>query len=94
MKKSNTITKLFQKNWIFLIPLLIFTIGILYARNIEAFAGIGVVIITILITFASIVGTIYYRITQKILFSVLLTIATFMLILGVLILLIRVGLIS
>lgn len=79
------------KNWIFLIPVLIFTSGILYARSIEAFAGIGMVIMTLIFTIATLVGAIYYRITNKVLLSILITVGAFLIILGGIILSVRLG---
>ena len=79
------------KNWIFLIPILIFTSGILYARSIEAFAGIGMVIMTLIFTIATLIGAISYRITNKVLLSILIVAGSFIILFGLLIILVRTG---
>ncbi|MCH8519413.1 MAG: hypothetical protein LAT82_01525 [Nanoarchaeota archaeon] len=93
MKTTNTFKTIIEKNWIFITPIIIFTTGLLYARSIEAFAGIGVMIMTLVLTFASIIGTISYRINPKLIFSILITIGVFVVSFGLLIVLVRVGMI-
>ena len=83
--------ELLTKNWMFLIPVLIFVSGILYARSIEAFAGIGMVIMTLIFTIATLIGAISYRITNKVLLSILITIGAFLIVLGGIILSVRLG---
>ena len=51
--------------WGYLIPVVWVVAGILYARSIEAFAGIGVLIMTLISGLALLIGIITWRATQK-----------------------------
>lgn len=51
--------------WGYLIPAAWVITGILYARSIEAFAGIGVLIMTLISGLALLIGIIIWRATQK-----------------------------
>ena len=83
--------KIIKKNSVFLIPVLVFIIGIIYARSLEAFAGIGIVVMTLVLTLATLIGAISYRISQKILLSILIVVGSFIVLFGLLIILVRMG---
>ena len=83
--------EIIKKNSVFLIPVLVLIIGILYARSLEVFAGIGVVIMTLVLTFATLIGAVSYRISQKILLSILIVVGSFIVLFGLLIILVRAG---
>ena len=51
--------------WGYLIPVVWVIAGILYARSLEAFAGIGVLIMTLVSGLALLIGIITWRATQK-----------------------------
>ena len=80
-----------KKNWIFLIPVVFFFLGIAYARSVEAFVGIGIVVMTIIGTVALLSGTLTYRLTEKLLLSILVTGGVFVIVFGIIILLVRTG---
>lgn len=61
-------------NFIFLIPILWFLIGLVYARSLESFASIGVMILTLVSSFGILIGTIIFRVTKKPIISVISTI--------------------
>ena len=51
--------------WGYLIPIAWVVAGVLYARSIEAFAGLGVLIMTLISGIALLVGVITWRATQR-----------------------------
>lgn len=63
-----------KKNIIFLLPIIWFISGVLYARTLESFAGIGFFILTLITFFGILIGTIVYRIKNNPIFSVITTI--------------------
>lgn len=87
MNLSETI----KKNSIFLIPILVLIIGILYARSLEVFAGIGIIVMTLVLTLATLIGAVSYRISQKVLLSILIVVGSFIVLFGLLIILVRAG---
>lgn len=78
-----------KKNLIFLLPIIWFISGVLYARNLEAFAGIGFIILTIVTSLGILIGSIVYRITNNPILSVISTILSTVIILIIIIILTR-----
>lgn len=76
-------------NFIFLIPILWFLIGLVYARSLESFASIGVMILTLVSSFGLLIGTIVFRVTKKPIISVVSTILLSVLIYILIIILVR-----
>ena len=70
--------------FLYIIPALWFVLGVLYARSLDAWAGIGVVIMVLVSTLGTLVGVITYHITRKwlpsIISAILSTIAIFFLV--------------
>lgn len=59
-----------KNNWYFVIPVVWFLIGWFYARSLEAWAGLGMMIITLVTTVALIVTVITYKATERLYWSV------------------------
>ena len=75
--------------WGYLIPVAWVIAGVLYARSIEAFAGIGVLIMTLISGMALLIGVITWRATQKWYWGLIGTIASGALILMLIIISVR-----
>lgn len=69
--------KIIKENWFFVIPIIWLTLWVLYARTLEAFTGIGIIILAVISTIALFAGTISYRINNKILYSIITVVITF-----------------
>ena len=55
---------------LYLIPVIWFILGVLYARSLESWAGIGIMILVLVSTGGILIGTITWHITRKLLYSI------------------------
>lgn len=75
--------------WGYLIPVLWVVLGVLYARSIEAFAGLGVLIMTLISGLGLLIGIITWRATKKWYWGLASTIIAGVLVLALIILSVR-----
>ncbi|MFT4343965.1 MAG: hypothetical protein ACMXYE_04430 [Candidatus Woesearchaeota archaeon] len=81
-----------NSDWfIHLIPLVWFTGGVLYARSLEAWAGIGIIILVIISTFGLLAGTIVWHITKKIGYALATAVLSTIIFFGLIVFLVRTG---
>lgn len=67
-------------NIILLLTIVWLISGVLYARGLEGFSGIGVLILTLVTSFGFLIGVIVYKMTNKPLVSVVSTIVSIILV--------------
>lgn len=75
--------------WGYLIPVAWVIAGVLYARSIEAFAGIGVLIMTLISGLALLIGIITWRASEKWYWGLVSTIISGALILALIVMSVR-----
>ena len=75
--------------WGYLIPLVVVIAGVIYSRSIEAFAGIGVLITTLISGLGLLIGIITWRATKKWYWGLASTIIAGVLVLALIILSVR-----